>query len=253
MAGHTALKAGANREINNNQGAGNNNMIFITGDTHRDFSRLRLLDLQGGDLVIVLGDAGVNYYLDSSDVELKKELSELPCEFFFLRGNHEARPENISSYERETVSGIVSGEVYREPEFPTLMFAAEGLYTIGGHRCFVTNGAYSVDQHYRVRGGMPWFADEELSDEEMRETLEKAKAAGQVEFVLSHTCPLRYIPTDEFLPFIDQSTVSKRMEEFLDKLADVIDYERWYCGHYHTERTIDKIWFLYKDILEFGE
>ena len=42
-------------------------MIYITGDTHRDFDRiLEFCDAIGTsqeeDVMIVLGDAGINYY-----------------------------------------------------------------------------------------------------------------------------------------------------------------------------------------------
>lgn len=36
-------------------------MIYITGDTHREFSRFSRLDLTEEDLIIVLGDVGINY------------------------------------------------------------------------------------------------------------------------------------------------------------------------------------------------
>ncbi len=38
------------------------------------------------------------------------------------------------------------------------------------------------------------------------------KRNWQVDIVLSHTCPLRYEPTEVFLPFIDQSKVDKSTE-----------------------------------------
>ena len=36
-------------------------MIYITGDTHRDFSRLDKMEFNKDDLLIILGDAGINY------------------------------------------------------------------------------------------------------------------------------------------------------------------------------------------------
>lgn len=226
-------------------------MIYITGDTHRDFSRLYGLGLGEEDLVIVLGDVGINYLLDSRDNLVKKRIGKLGCQFFFIRGNHEERPENIDAYDLKPVSGIVTGDVYMQRKYPRLMFATEGLYEIGGMRCFVTNGAYSVDKYYRLEHGQKWFESEELTDNEMAHTLEIARDVKMVEHVLSHTCPKRYIPVDRFLPFVDQSTVSRRMEEFLDELESIIEYKRWWCGHWHTDRTVDKIRFMYHDVVEF--
>ena len=60
-------------------------MIYVTGDTHREFSRFSRLDLTKDDLIIVLGDVGINYYLDSSDDRVKKKLSKYPRSFFLYR------------------------------------------------------------------------------------------------------------------------------------------------------------------------
>jgi 3-oxoacid CoA-transferase subunit A len=62
-------------------------MIYVTGDTHREFSRFSRLDLTKDDMIIVLGDVGINYYLDSSDYRVKKKLSKYPCSFFFIQDN----------------------------------------------------------------------------------------------------------------------------------------------------------------------
>ena len=47
-----------------------------------DFLKVLLLVL-----IIVLGDVGINYYLDSSDDRVKKKLSKYPCSFFFIQDN----------------------------------------------------------------------------------------------------------------------------------------------------------------------
>ncbi len=54
-----------------------------------------------------------------------------------------------------------------------------------------------------------------------------------------------------FLAEIDQSTVDYTTEYFLDEIEDKTDYKLWYCGHYHTDKTIDKIIFMFHDIREF--
>jgi len=30
-----------------------------------------------------------------------------------------------------------------------------------------------------------------------------------------------------------------------------LNYIKWYCGHYHINRTVDKIKFIYNDIVQF--
>ena len=73
-----------------------------------------------------------------------------------------------------------------------------------------------------------------------------------VDIVLSHTCPMKYIPREVFLSGIEQSSVDNSTEEWLDTIEEKLTYSRWYCGHYHTNKTIDKVRFLFEDFLEIG-
>ncbi len=220
-------------------------MIYITGDTHGNFSRLDDFEYEKGDMLIVVGDASINFDLDYEDYLLKRNLNRDGIIYFCVRGNHEERPENIRSYREVDMFG---GKVFVEDEFPNLIFAKDGeVYNIDGKSVLVIGGAYSVDRYYRIRNGLPWFKDEMLSPDEMKSIYEKVKGK-HFDVVLSHTCPYKYEPTEVFLKWLDQSKVDKTMEHFLDKVEESIDYDKWYCGHFHTEKEVDKIEFLYKGI-----
>ena len=52
-------------------------MIYITGDTHREFSRLDNFNYQKKDVLIILGDAGINYFLNHFDDVVKERLNKL--------------------------------------------------------------------------------------------------------------------------------------------------------------------------------
>ncbi|MEE1477261.1 MAG: hypothetical protein U0K11_12700, partial [Fusobacterium sp.] len=41
-------------------------------------------------------------------------------------------------------------------------------------------------------------------------------------------------------------------EEWLQKIEDKLKYKKWYCGHFHIEKSIDKIRFAYDDIIELN-
>ena len=69
--------------------------------------------------------------------------------------------------------------------------------------------------------------------------------------ILTHTCPYKYLPYEMFLSFIDQSKVDQTTEKFLDEMEELVTYNKWYCGHYHTDKKVDKIRFMYNDIEEF--
>ena len=65
--------------------------------------------------------------------------------------------------------------------------------------------------------------------------------------VLSHTTPLKYEPTEVFLSGIDQTRVDKSTEVWLDGLEERLAYGKWYCGHYHTEKTVDRLQLMFED------
>ena len=225
-------------------------MIYITGDTHRKFKRIKEFPFEKGDMLIILGDAGINFTLDMHDVILKEKLKKLNVTLFCIRGNHEERPENIDTYQEIELFG---GKVFIEPNYPNLIFAKDGeIYNIGDYKVLVIGGAYSVDKYYRELYGFRWFKDEQLSQEEMINIYNKIKS-NNFDIVLTHTCPFKYIPTEEFIPDLDQSTVDNTMEYFFDQVEESITYDKWYCGHFHTDKRKEKIRFMFHDIEEFNK
>ena len=227
-------------------------MIVLTGDFHRDFERLfDFVEEQvttKEDVIIILGDAGINYYLDQSDYALKQELNELPVTLFLVHGNHEERPEEINTYEERSWRG---GTVYVEPEFPSLLFAKDGeIYDLDGCRAVAIGGAYSVDKIYRLRGGVPWFPSEQ-PDEYIKRRVEAnlEKAGWRVDCVLSHTTPMRYMPRHAFLP-VNQELVDLSTEEWLDTIEKRLSYDRWYAGHFHVDCREGPIRIMMYDFLE---
>lgn len=224
-------------------------MVYITGDTHRDFSRLYGLKFNKDDILIVLGDTGINYYLNDEDIRYKEYLNSLGIKLFCIRGNHEERPENINTYKEVDMFG---GMVFIEDNYPNIVFAKDGeLYSIEGRSVLVIGGAYSIDKEYRLLYGHKWFCDEQLSKDEMNNILDRYRGM-HIDIILSHTCPYKYEPREVFMKGFDQSKVDKSMEYFLDKIEESIYYDKWYCGHYHTEKKIDKLEFMFGRIKVFN-
>ena len=60
-------------------------MIYITGDKHADFEEVFNFCYKMGtttdDILIVLGDAGINYYANEKDYILKNSLLQYPITF----------------------------------------------------------------------------------------------------------------------------------------------------------------------------
>lgn len=226
-------------------------MIYITGDTHGDFNRYfdftDKIKPSEKDLMIVLGDAGLNYYSGKKDIINKGFVNDFPFATFCIHGNHEMRPGDIPSYKTKDFHG---GTVWYEEEFPNILFAKDGeIYDFDGYSCLVIGGAYSVDKDYRLAQGWFWSEKEQPSDE-IKAYVEKqlSERENKVDIVLSHTCPLKHEPIEVFLSCIDQSKVDKSTEAWLDMIENKIEYKKWYCGHYHTSKKTDKIQFMFEDI-----
>lgn len=138
-------------------------MIYITGDKHGEYYSIFEFCYKNktstNDTMIVLGDAGINYFLDEKDYILKNSLKQLPITLFCIHGNHEERPENIKTYKTKTFR---NGIVYYEEEYPNLLFAKDGeIYNFNNKKTIVIGGAYSVDKNYRIMMGYNWYESEQ--------------------------------------------------------------------------------------------
>ena len=225
-------------------------MTYLTGDTHGQFVRIgsfcRTMETKKTDTMIILGDAGFNYYLNDRDTQAKEYASTFPIMLFCVHGNHEARPQSLAGFEEGRYHG---GKVLFEKTYPNILFAVDGeVYEFDGYQCIVIGGAYSVDKFYRLEHGWNWWPDEQ-PDELTKKTVENRLAAtgNKIDVILSHTCPLKYEPTEVFMKGLDQSTVDKSTESWLDEIEARNDYKKWYCGHYHTRKRIDRVQFMYED------
>jgi len=213
---------------------------LITGDTHGDFTRFKNYDkeIQNDEntAVVILGDAGLNWTLDEHDAQVKNFLSKrYKFRIYCLRGNHEARPQNVPGM-KLIYDYDICGEVYMQEKWPNIRFLKDwGIYRMGQHEVAIIGGAYSVDKWFRLDRGSIWYADEQLTDEEMvKATADLTNA--EVDFVFTHTCPICWEPSDLFLDFIDQKRVDKSMELFLEEIAKCFDWKIWCFGHYHADR-----------------
>lgn len=228
-------------------------MIYITGDTHGDFFRIskfcERMNTTKEDILIILGDAGLNFWLNKSDYKKKTEVMRLPITLFMIHGNHEERPYNVVGYEEVQWHG---GIVYAQKDFPRLLFAKDGeIYDFDGKKTIVIGGAYSVDKEYRIVRHIPWFESEQPDNKIKFFVEEQLKNSDwRVDVVLSHTCPINYEPRHLFLPFIDQNKVDKTTEQWLRTIADRLDYKKWYFGHFHGEWKKGRMQMLFEDIVE---
>ena len=250
---------------------------YITGDKHRNISYVKNfcqdMNTRKKDVLIILGDAGFNYFEDSRDDMLKKEAADLKISLFCLHGNKEKRPQNIQTY---GIRSFCGGKVYYEPKYPNIYFAIDGeIYTFEGKKYIVVGGAHSVDKMRCIAEGKPFWEDE-MPDESVKAKVEErlSRENNSIYGVMSHTCPIDYLPTEMFMSTrqnaeikskpkkiwarkkaskkadkkVFQPDIDRTTEEWLSTLEQRLTYEVWYCGHYHIDKQIDKVNMLYNEI-----
>lgn len=226
--------------------------FFVTGDKHGNFNKIleqKEIISNSDNAVIVLGDAGLNFYLNKTDRKKKEYLmKDSQCYWYLVRGNHEARPQSVQGMKLIYDKDNVDGQVWIQEEYPRIRYFMDyGEYWINKHRTLVLGGAYSVDKFWRLqRAGLTestndpkksgWFQDEQMTLDE----LEAVRYMFQYEafdFVLSHTCPISWVPNDLFLSQVNQSTVDNTMELWMDDMMrHYIGWTVWLFGHYHADR-----------------
>lgn len=233
--------------------------LFCTGDIHGEFNRIKQIkrfceenNTTRKDNMIILGDLGANYFFNERDKQFKELMASCPITFLCIHGNHEERPQNISTYNYKVTKQY--GGIWYEYEYPNILFLEDGEHIINGKRFLVASGAYSVDKKYRLTKGMKWFESEQMDHATKLKIMQIVEENNQFDYILSHTAPLNYEPKYLFLSIIDQSTVDKSTESFLQWIWDNIDKENlklWGCGHYHSDAWLsEKIRLFYNDIVE---
>jgi len=249
---------------------------LVRGDCHGQFNWMTNGSLNNyipsETAIIILGDAGFNFYLNKTEARHNKEINDRGYTFYVVRGNHEARPQDLPEMSK-VYDCNVHGFIYYNPNLPNIRYFKDyGDYVIGLYYCYVIGGAYSVDKWYRLgrlnmteETNIPtksgWFADEQLTKEEMAEAeweIDMILAKGlpkKFDFILSHTCPYALRPTDMFLSGIDQSKVDNSMELWMNKI-----YQKnrgktiWLWGHFHRDSIeAPRCEMFYEDLNSFKE
>ena len=97
---------------------------YITGDCHGDISRFKnffAVSTAEKIGIIILGDAGINYYLNKKDNKIKQELENTDLIYYLVRGNHEERPEKLPD-SVTIIDKQVKNEVFIEPQYPHIRY-----------------------------------------------------------------------------------------------------------------------------------
>ena len=233
-------------------------MIYFTGDIHGEIDIEKLSyknwsesrNLTENDYLIIMGDFGLPF-LDSDVDEYNhssgeyrywiKWLSEKPYTILWVDGNHE----NFNYWDRQAVTEWHGGKIQIHPHAPNIIHLMRGeIYEIDGMTFFAFGGAMSHDKKYR-KPNITWWEQEEATESEIlnaRRNLEKYNK--NVDFILTHTMPEKISRQIFGIERPDKTAY------FLDEIISDVNYNMWFCGHYHRTAFIRNanIFVLYNSI-----
>ena len=240
-------------------------MIYFTGDTHgeTDIEKLSFSNWQESrnltkkDYLVILGDFGFPF-LDK-DVTADNQpaphcaysfwikwLADKPYTILWVDGNHE----NFNYWDRQKITEWHGGKVQVHPHADNIIRLMRGeCYEIDGKTFFTFGGARSADKAYRIPN-LTWWKQEEATEEEIshaRETLTKHNY--NVDFILTHTMP------DKVSGQVFGMSSTDRTALFLNEVMSCVDYDLWFCGHYHRNLFLQSrnLFVLYKKIYSLDE
>ena len=188
------------------------NRVFLCGDRHGGFNSFQnakeFTKAGKDDIIIVLGDVGINFTMTERDERLLSFVNNLGTKFVCIRGNHDGNPKDWNyqlKYDKD-----LDCEVWVKNQYPNVVFVPNGsVMNINGNRCLVAGGGYSVDKAWRILTGNPWFEDEQMTEEEKEKILEIVKKDNKFDYIFSHCAPYNFIPKSSFkyeYPNIDNTT-----------------------------------------------
>ena len=227
-------------------------MIYVTGDTHipidirklstRNFPAQK--ELTKSDFVIICGDFGGVWNNSDEEKYWLKWLENKSFTTLFVDGNHENFYMLNNNY--ETVD-FHNGKAHRINN--SIYHLKRGqVFLLDGHLIFTMGGASSHDRKYRIEN-INWWSDELPSQDEYVEAITNLeKHRNKVDYIISHCAP------DSIQFKIDAYYKATKLTEFFDAIKREVKYKKWYFGHYHEDRNIDrKHSCLYNDIVILGE
>lgn len=217
-------------------------MIWITGDTHGEQARL-LTPPAGGtwgadDILIVCGDFGFLFFDSAEEHAFLDRVEKLPCTVCFLDGNHE----NFDAIERFPQQDWNGGRARRIRENVFHLMRGQ-IFALQGHTFFTFGGAYSIDRYLR-RENVSYWRQELPTDAEYKAAVKNLSANGmRADYILTHTAPKEIVLRMGYRPDAHEL----ELEGFLEYLMYEVEYEQWFFGHWHQDRSVTDrfrcLWF----------
>ena len=244
-------------------------MIYITGDTHADFSRFNVenfpiqTEMTKNDYVIICGDFGGVWKFEEESSREKEMLDWLESRNFttlFVDGNHENYT-RLYNYPVEEWNG---GKVHKIRNSVIHLMRGEVFY-IDNKKFFVFGGARSHDiqdgilnldeeeriyefrkrgAYFRIRDFSWWDLELPIEEEMENGTTNLEKVDYKVDYIISHCCPT------SIQNLINPTYKKDLLTEYLQQISEKCTFKKWYFGHYHDYKQVNSQFvLLYENIV----
>jgi len=186
--------------------------MMLIGDVHGKWEQYtEILKTHQPENSVQVGDFGVGFYGEDPArvAALKSAMADFGGNNRFIRGNHD-NPATC----REFHSWIEDATYDEET----------GVFYLGG--------AWSIDHAYRTEG-FDWWADEELSYDELHKAIDLYERV-KPRVVVTHECPEDIV--GYMMPWYRQDFRS-RTRDALGSMWSLHKPQLWVFGHWHTSVT----------------
>lgn len=234
--------------------------LYATGDTHCEIDMGKLSTgnfpeqgfMDKSTAVFILGDFGCIWKRkDPTSHWWLKWLRDKPWTTLFIDGNHE----NFELlFEMESYEGMlgpkstISPVVLDNTLYPNIYYVHRGsILEIKDKTIFCMGGGDSIDKERRTIG-VTWWKEEIPNYSEIDRALGNLEFYdNKVNYVFTHA-----IYEEAFRQLamgINTYKHQDKMHPILQGIRDQIEFDHWYCGHYHVDKTIENLntSFLYKE------
>ncbi|MCR5484142.1 MAG: metallophosphoesterase [Clostridiales bacterium] len=210
-------------------------MIYVTGDTHGDYSRFsnpRLKQLKKGDTLIICGDFGFVWNGSEAEEKILRKLGKKKYNICFIDGTHE-NFDLLKKYKVIDWNGgkaqQISGNVYH--------LCRGQIFNIDGLSVFTMGGGESPDYDIRVESNT-WSKAEIPTRQELIDAAQNINDAnGIVDIIITHEPPLKI---KGFLQLKENTEIVRvtGLNTFFEEISSYCKFKRWFFGSMHEDKYI---------------
>lgn len=213
--------------------------IYITGDTHgttylKKVLPINMKDITKEDVIFITGDFGLVFRNSRLELEEKylRVLDDIGCTFCFIDGDRD-NILRLKSYPEEIWNG---GKVRKIKN--NILFMQRGeVYTIDNMKFLCIGGAKCYNTANLIRQ-KTWWKESEISIDDVNNALFNLKKNDmEVDYVISHTCPLSLF-SEVVLDEISEMKTDDDSCKLLEILKAGFKFKHWFFGHFHLDKKI---------------